>query len=356
MWLMAEHMGLLGETHVYDLIQRFLETTPVPCTYEYTVINRNYDPVTYNPSYYVNGRQYYYQIWDGCPIGINVGDAIEFPTDSTAMGFTAVATPEGLELGGYYLGLTRDDMGGLQFLYKKNNYAFQSLDSNTVASPFVSSWEAVNTTNSITGISNFSGLLGGAEKITFVKVAYDSLLGTNFAPIIYNYTMPYVTNYQLSKLQVTRTVTAPDILFTAADLINSEALFNYLTLTRSASFIASPYVSPGGGVVPSTISASMLVVLDNVGPVFFNINPGFLVAPVGSYLEYPIFNWGSFDGSTNPPILYPNGSSLAELEQQVLSGEGLSVPVYPWAPVLNPSATNTTGAGGGGGGAGAGGN
>ena len=244
------------------------------------------------------------------------------------MGFTAVATPEGLELGGYYLGLTRDDMGGLQFLYKKNNYAFQSLDSNTVASPFVSSWEAVNTTNSITGISNFSGLLGGAEKITFVKVAYDSLLGTNFAPIIYNYTMPYVTNYQLSKLQVTRTVTAPDILFTAADLINSEALFNYLTL----------------------------VVLDNVGPVFFNINPGFLVAPVGSYLEYPIFNWGSFDGSTNPPILYPNGSSLAELEQQVLSGEGLSVPVYPWAPVLNPSATNTTGAGGGGGGAGAGGN
>jgi hypothetical protein len=351
MWLMAEHMGLLGETHVYDLLQRSHYDNAV-CDYEYTVINRNYDPITYNPSTYVNGRGYYYQIWDGCSIGVAVGDAIEFPLDATASGFTAVATPEGLELGGYYLGMTRDDVGGLQHLYKKNNYAFLTLDSNTVASPFFSSWQAVNTTNPIVGISNFSGLMGGVEKVTFVKVAYDSLLGTNFPPINYNFTVPYVTNYTLSQLKVTRTITAPDIIFTAADLVNSEAPFNYASLTRSGSFIASSYVSLGGGVVPSTIAASELVVLDNVGPVYFNLSPGFL-SPY-PYLEYPVFNWGTFDGSTNPPILYPNGSSLAELEQQVTSGQGQNVPVYPWAPVLNPSTNDDTGAGAGGGGGGAG--
>jgi hypothetical protein len=350
MWLMTEHMGLLGETHVFDLLQRAHEP-PAACDFEYTVINRNYDPVAYSPSTYVNGRLYRYEILDLCPVGVNVGDAIEFPSDSTVMSFTAVATPEGLELGGYYLGMTRDDMGGLQFLYKKSNYAFQALDSNSVASPVFSSYEAVNTTNAIGGISNFVGVLGGVEKITFVKVAYDSLLGTNFAPIIYNYSMPYVTNSKLSQLKVTRTITAPDIIFTAADLVNSEALFNYTSLTRSGSFIAPGYVSPGGGVVPSTINPPMLIVLNNVGPVYFNINPGFMTSE--DYYEEPVFNWGSFDGSTNPPVLYPNGSSLAELEQEVTSGQGVNVPVYPWAPALNPSATNTTTGTGTGGGAGA---
>jgi hypothetical protein len=350
MWLVAEHIGLLGETHVYDLLLRNLVPNPtVPCEYDYFVINRNYDPITYQPSTYVNGRLYTYEIWDGCPIGVNVGDAIEFPADSAASSsFTAVATPEGLELGGYYLGMTRDDVGGLQHLYKKNNYVFQGLDSNSVASPFLSSWEAVNSTNANTGISNFSGVLGGVEKITFVKVAYNSLLSTNFTPIIYNYSIPYVTNSKLGQLKVTRTVTAPDILFTAADLVNSEALPNDEALARTNSFIVSTYVSPGGGILPSTINPPLLIILNNVGPVYWNINPGFM--DWQDYYDYPVFNWGTFDGSTNPPILYPNGSSLAELEQEVISGTGVNVQVSPWAPVAPPTNNTTTGGGGGAGG------
>jgi len=352
LWLMIEHMGLYGETHVWDLMQRAHFGTP-PCDYEYTVANRNYDPATGFPTPYVNGQLYTYSIWDGCPIGVQVGDAIETTADTTAIRYTAVATPQGLQLGGYYLGISRDDMGGLAALYKKNNYAFQPLDSNTVASAFLSSWEAVNTTNPIAGISNFVGLLGGVEKVTFVKVAYDSLLGTNFPPINYNYTIPYVTNYRLSQLKVTRTVTAPDVIFTAANLINSEALFNDLPLLRTNNYVLSPYVSPGNGVVPGTVTAQMFIVLNNVGPVYFNENPGFMDSQ--NFFEYPVFNWGTFDGSTNPPILYPDGSDIAELEQEVVSGQAPNVPVYPWAPVLNPSTNNDTGAGaGGGGGAGVG--
>jgi hypothetical protein len=349
MWLMAEHMGLLGETHVFDLLQRFLVAGTIPCDYNYSVVNYNIDPVSHDYSSYVNGRLYTYAIWDGCPIGVNVGATQILPFDSTVSSYTAVATPEGLELGGYYLGMTRDDVGGLQFLYKKNNYAYQALDNGTVAtSPFVSSWEAVSATNAVTGISNFAGVLGGVEKITFVKVAYDSYVGTNFSPRTYQYSVPYVTNFTLSKIQVTRTITGPDIVFTAADLVNSEApFFNYTALTRSGNFIASGYVSPGGGVVPNTISAPMVVVLDNAGPVYLNtsIDPVALTS-LDSY-QYPVFNWGTFDGSTNPPILYPNGTSLAELEQQVVSGATFNVPLYPWAPVAPPTNNNTTGAGGG---------
>lgn len=348
MWLMVEHMGLLGETHVFDLQYREHYGTPA-CDYNYFTINRAYDPVTHDPTFYVNGQAYGFEIWDGCSIGVNVGDAIETVNDVTATTFTAVATPQGLQLGGYYLGLTRDDMGGLQYLYKKDNYAFESLDSNTVALPFSSSWESIGISNAITGVSNFTGVLGGVEKVTFVKVAYDSLFGTNFTPIVYRSSVPFVTNSKLGKLQVTRTITAPDILFTAADLVVNAGTPNYNPLARTNGFILSGYVSPGGGVVPSTIGAPLLVILNNVGPVFYNVSPVSFGYGLDSwnYYEYPVFNWGSFDGSTNPPTLYPNGSSLAELEQAVTSGVGLTVPISPWAPVGFP--TNNTGTGGGGG-------
>lgn len=356
LWLMAEHMGLLGETHVYDLAARAHYDTAA-CDFEYFTIIRNYDPITYNPTPYVNGRLYGYTIWDGCNVGVGVGDAIEAPADVTEPRYSAIATGNYLEFGGYYLNFTRDDMGGLQYLYKKNNYVFQGLDSNSVVEPFANmTWEAVSTTNAITGISNFFGLVGGVEKITFVKVNFDSLLNPGFTPRTYTYKLPVVTNSRLSQLSVSRTITAPDILFTAANLATETPLTDG-TLSRTGTFIQSTYVSPGTGITSSTINPQMLIVLNNVGPIFFNYNPFFL--DFEDVASYPIFNWGSFDGSTNPPVVFPEGSSLAELEAQVLEG-GTSVPINVWAPVLNPNATNTTtttgtGAGtgtGGGGGAG----
>jgi hypothetical protein len=58
MWLMMEHMGLIGETHVWDLHARTAE--PGTCQFAYIVINRSYDPVSYDPSAYVNGVLYSY--------------------------------------------------------------------------------------------------------------------------------------------------------------------------------------------------------------------------------------------------------------------------------------------------------
>ena len=339
LFLMAEHMGLLGETHVFDLGARG-KYAPPACDYEYFVMNRNYDPVTYDPTPYVNGRQYTYTVWDGCNVGVNVGDAIETAADTTASPrYTAIATGGLQQFGGFYLGFTRDDMGGLQFLYKKSNYAFQGLDSNSVVEPFGNStYEAVNTTNAITGISNFVGVVGGVEKITFVKVSFDSQLGTAFTPVTYHYTIPSVTNSRLSQLSVTRTITTPDILFTTAFLVTSGPPITDLELTRTGTFIATTYVSPGLGMTPSTIDPQELIVLNNAGPLYYAYNPLFL--DYYDYFDYPVFNWGSFDGSTNPPVVFPEGSSLAELEAQVLEG-GQPVSSSPWVPV-NTSNTNTT--------------
>jgi hypothetical protein len=38
--------------------------------------------------------------------------------------------------------------------------------------------------------------------------------------------------------------------------------------------------------------------------------------------------WGSFDGGTNDPIVYPNGTSIIDLENQVL------IQILPFGPAL----------------------
>jgi hypothetical protein len=81
------------------------------------------------------------------------------------------------------------------------------------------------------------------------------------------------------------------------------------------------------------------VTLDEIGPTVYNYNPGFLGANGG----FPGWIWGSFDGSTNAPIPFPNGQSLEELEEEVLlGGTGVSSGGGSGNPFGSPSfaATN----------------
>ena len=346
MSIMLEHMGLIGETHVWDL----RNAAPLPngtCLFEYLVIERNYDPVTYNPSAYVNGVQYGYTIWNGCPNGVQVSDAIEQSVNLTSpaqFSYTAVATRYGQQIGGYYLGITRDDMGGLAYLYRGNNYVYEGLDSDSVASGFPSSaYEPISLTptNAVTN-GVFQGLLGGVGKITFVKVAYDSLLGQAFTPRTYHYSIPMLTNGAVQQLHITRTVTQPDIVFAAADLSSAPAVypFIYNGLSRSFTFIPSGYVSAAaGGVTASVISPQELVIFNNLSPIYIDENPSFLDEPTST--EEIV--WGSFDGSTNAPIVFPNGTSLNGLMEELFAEGAASTP-GTWNPLsaLNGNATNAT--------------
>ena len=362
--LMLEHMGLIGETHVWDLRVRISEPAPPACAYDYLVINRSFDPDTFTPSPYVNGTLYNYQIGDACPLAIQVADAIEQPSDAAKYGllFTAVATKEGLNEGGYYLGLTRDDVGGLRFLYRKNNYNVEALDTEAVAGGAVSgSWEIVSTTNTTTttatgtgtaAATNNAGVYGGVEKIRFVKVHYNAQLSTTFTPVVYHYKIPFVTNGLLYQLQVTRTVTAPDIIISAGDLIVTGNPLTYPTVNRGLSGGTAGYVvngvtqtSAGGNTVSSVFSPGLLITFNSVGPTVYNENPSYL--DQGTIVSSN-FVWSSFDGSTNPPVIFPTGStSYAQLEDQVLNpdvnGQGS---VMTWDPV-NDQATNATGSTGG---------
>ena len=90
-------------------------------------------------------------------------------------------------------------------------------------------------------------------------------------------------------------------------------------LARNVNFnSANAYPGLAG---PGTIETPTSFIFNKVGPIFFNtgLSTTNLVAPtyfIETQQLVPI--WGSFDGTTNEPIVYPNGTDITTLESQVL--------------------------------------
>lgn len=312
MFLIIEHMGLMSETHTFDLRQRIAQPNAPACFFDYVVITRNFDPITYEPTHYVNGVLYTYQIQDLCPVR-TVGDAVEIPVDPTAITPTSVASGiQGSRFGGFYLGLTRDDVGGLRYLYRRNNFNNEVLPVDATVTTQVSPWTPVGIGFTNAFATNTLALRGGIEKVNYVKVGYNSIFGSSFRPITYTYTIPMVTNFHLVNQTIRRTVRQPDILFTAADISAPPA---YTSVGRSISFVTNGPTSVITTAGPGIIAPQTVITFNKIGPFLFSSNPFFLDEET-STLGYV---WGSFDGTTNAPIVYPQGSSVRELESLVLN-------------------------------------
>ena len=135
--LILEELGLTEpDRYIWTLRDRVCPACPV-CSY--TVIHRSFDPVTYEPSAYLNGVLYTYFILETCG-GPPAAITVPFPVDPTAMDGTAVASRASvLNYGRYNSGLSRDDFGGLRYLLRTNNVNWEMISSD-------STWFATNTT------------------------------------------------------------------------------------------------------------------------------------------------------------------------------------------------------------------
>jgi hypothetical protein len=177
-----------------------------------------------------------------------------------------------------------------------------------------------------------TGLYEGIEGVQFAKANYDSLLGQFFQPVTNNYTMTMITNSQTVVQKFQRIATAPDILLTAADDIGGNT-FNG-TVTRN---ITLDQDNIGAGLAgPGTINPRTTISYNKVGSAFEN---GYFLTALdtNAFLleanQMPVLQWASFGASTNDPVLYPDGTSIANLESQVL------IQVTPPPPTL-PDGTN----------------
>src|SRR5688572_3235879 len=134
MGYLAEQLGMASaERWTWALRDRQVFTQNVT---NYLVIKRNFDPFTLRPSSYVNGRRLSYVVgifpaFFAAGQGVFYDDAVEFAIDQAGdgpfMGSTVSSmvgedlTGVWLRPGEYFSALTQDDIGGLRYMYRRNN-------------------------------------------------------------------------------------------------------------------------------------------------------------------------------------------------------------------------------------------
>ena len=154
-------------------------------------------------------------------------------------------------------------------------------------------------------VTNEPSLRRGIEKITFVKTPYDSQLGRFYAPQTNYFTMTTVTNSTNWVQTYQRVATAPDFLFSARDMLPGPA--------------APPmiYADVPGLAGPGTIDPPTTITFNKSGPIFYNVRTN-NQSSLDEATAVHEFMWASYDGSTNAPVLYSDGASIASLESQML--------------------------------------
>lgn len=128
--VIVEELGLAEpDRWVWTLRDR--RATPQPCPFMiYDVIRRNFDPITYQPSSYVNGTLFSYVIQEFCTGPNPLAYTLNFPVDQTSQDFTSVAAGAA-SYGHYWTGLTRDDVGGLKYLMRTNNVNWEQVSTDS---------------------------------------------------------------------------------------------------------------------------------------------------------------------------------------------------------------------------------
>ncbi|TSA41900.1 MAG: hypothetical protein D4R57_00080 [Verrucomicrobiales bacterium] len=169
--------------------------------------------------------------------------------------------------------------------------------------------------------TNTVGLNQGVDRIQFIRRDFDSLLGRFFYPVTNDYPMVTLTNNTLVTQIVRRVVTAPDILISADDLapgpsdpINPPFVY-FRTITFDQANV-NPGLAGPGKIEPGSTNS-----FNKVGPIYRNSAPD-LLDEAGQVLW---FIWGSFDGTTNAPVVYPNGTDILNIENQALIQIGPAV-------------------------------
>ncbi len=329
-----EQMGLGDPTrYVFTLRSRW--TTSQPDTTNYFVIRRNYDPETWLTTSYINGVLWTYPlVTDRTPAASWVYTEPVDPLANLGYFNAPVASYTTFQTAGtFYTGLTRDDVGGLRYIYRPDNYNIEQLGPGVAGiaggggpwGPPAGGTNAVGTNAVGTNVLVNAALRGGRNKIQFKRVNFDGMLGF-FTPITNTFTDTYVANGFEGTQSLERPLVTPDILFDAGDVQLGDAedtIWGWFienqawvfggaatNTTGGAGLHLGPGTIPGGSGGPA-FTFTFNTITDILWNTFPFDNQDELTA-TRSYI------WGSFDGTTNAPVVYPIGSDMREVERLVM--------------------------------------
>jgi hypothetical protein len=175
------------------------------------------------------------------------------------------------------------------------------------------------TTNTITIPFIDPALRPGMDRVTFRRVDYDSLVGQNLDPEVISFTDTVILNGEEAEQGVTRVVTQPEILITAEDLgVGGNSVAPIIAFRTgpgsNATWTDNSGLNGNGNLSgPGVIQSPVTISVSKLGGGLINTFPYSLDEVSG----FPTLRWGSFDGTTNAPIVYPSGTSVADLEAQI---------------------------------------
>lgn len=361
MGLLINHMGLTDPRQWVNTLRKRWEVTVGGTTItNYMVIRRNFDPFVYEPSPVINGDLYTYTDI------LETDDAsflVNSPADPLSFGnipVTALIPGSGT----FWTGLTRDDAAGLKYIYRQNNVNMEAL-------PLGSTNFTAGTGQNVIGSGSFGnspwntpfvftnqpagggqqqpdqgfgiqtnlvdiGLRRGVGKVRFTQVEFDNLLGF-FRPATVVYQDRVISTNTLTAVvnqTVGREITQPDILFHSADLqgagdsdttdatmveitpeigtkagAGGDGSYRYIDAFQFTNVGTSEGRTPDG---PGIIQGPIIFSFSNVGERLFNSQPNFL-SEINAFSNP---QWGTFDGTTNAPIVYPVGRFIEDIEQR----------------------------------------
>ena len=188
----------------------------------YHVIMRNFDPFTYEPTPYINGVLFTYIIREICTGPDPLGVTINFPVDETAQEFSAVATRGGLRFGSYAVGLSRDDVGGLRYLYRTNNVNWESASGNSVLFSTNTTQAQLLFTSNLTLFAS-AALTNNAAALQALFPDLQILSTTNsFTNVFLTTVTPYFTNYVFDPIDA-----LPHLVFATNRTLTIQTLFHH---------------------------------------------------------------------------------------------------------------------------------
>jgi hypothetical protein len=179
-------------------------------------------------------------------------------------------------------------------------------------------------------VTNAAADYQGVGRMQFIRVPddnYDYQNAQFITPITNDYTMVMITpNGQYVTQKVQRVLTVPDFLFGAQDLAPGPAAPPAEVISsRNVNFNQANIQTGLAG--PGTIDPGPNPIIYNkVGTTYLNEYP-FMNGPPA--LGPASFLWASYDGTTNAPVVYPNGTSLVNLAAEQLANMSVNPQFLP---------------------------
>ena len=201
-----------------------------------------------------------------------------------------------LNPGSFYTGLTGDDVGGLRYLLITNNINDETLLPGT------------HGVGANAGSFVNEALRRGVDKITFVRVNLDPMSGQLFTPFTNQFTDSFISNgvpaHQIARAR--HHSTGYSLLGRRPEWRRFAGAFGRQHRREQLAGVVCLPGLAGPGIVRPQVKISFVF-------------PSFQVQTSDAWLPGTAYNGnlsrGSFDGSTNPPVIYPAGTLLVNTNQ-----------------------------------------